>query len=347
MERHQLEFLFDKYLERPPNENEYGWHLNKMYSIFEEELKNCDEYRNLVLRIIPKEKIAVLISGHIRKNQITESLSKLKEYNFDVFVHTWDNIGIKGSETNINDETDYNSIESIVKEIPNIKSYEIENNKEYIESLNDDNTYFNYSSPEIFIKSQLYSINKTFKLLEKYSEETKTEYSMVIRVRFDSSFTMFRVNYFLLDDINNNKIIFAPNSDCGHHHPDSNSTTCLSCDSLYHNFKKKDVHYFDHTNIMCDIFAYGSFESMKEYCSCYDVYEKINSSFVKQNLENLEKYKVNYVKDKNVYLLERNDVGHVNSLYYINCSYPERILQKHLRDYLIPSSRDIKIKFHR
>jgi hypothetical protein len=347
MERHQLEFLFDKYLGRLPNENEYGWHLNKLYSIFEQELENCDEYKNLVDRVIPTNKIAILLSGHIRRNEVTESLSKLKDYNFDVFVHTWDNIGLKGTETNVNDLTDYESIENIVKGIPNVVSCKIENNRTYIESLDDSKTYFNFSSPEVFIKSQLYSINKSFRLLQKHVEESNVNYSMVIRIRFDSSFTMFRVTPVLLSEINNHNIIFAPNSDCGHHHPDSNSTTCLSCDVLYHSHKQKDVHYFDHTNVMCDIFSYGSYNSMRDYCSCYDAYDSINESFVEQNLENIEKYKVNYEKVGNVYKLEMNDVGHVHSLFHINCSYPERILQKHLRNYLIPSSRDIKIKFNR
>ena len=170
---------------------------------------------------------------------------------------------------------------------------------------------------------------------------------MVIRIRFDSSFTMFRPDRVLLDDINNYKIIFAPNSDCGHHHPDSDSTTCLSCERLYYDHKFKQVHSFEHTNVMCDIFAYGSVNSMRDYCSCYDMYESINESFVDQNMENIKKYNINYVKNKNVYELERDVSGHINSLYYINCSYPERILQKHLKDYLIPSSKHITIKFHR
>lgn len=347
MERHQLEFLFTKYLEREPNENEYGWHLNKMYSIFEEELQKCDEYKKVMSREIPQDKIAILISGHIRKNIIAESLLKLSRYNYDVFVHTWDNIGIKGTETNINDETNYGLIESIVKGLPNIVSYEIENNKDFINSLDNEKIYFNYSSPEVFIKSQLYSINKCFKLMEESSKKNNINYRMVIRIRFDSLFTMFRVDRELLDDINNNLIIFAPNSDCGHHHPDSNSTSCLTCDIMYHSYKQKKVHYFDHTNIMCDIFAYGSFDSMKKYCSTYESYEKINESFVENNLKIIEENNINYVKEDNVYVLERSDLGHVNSLFYVNCSYPERVLQKHLKDYLIPTSKKIKIKFYR
>ena len=51
--------------------------------------------------------------------------------------------------------------------------------------------------------------------------------------------------------------------------------------------------------------------------------------------------------DDDVYLLERGEVGHLDSLYYINCSYPERLLQFHLKDYILPSSSMIKVEFKR
>jgi hypothetical protein len=347
MGKKEVELLFVKYLNRYPEERDYKDHSRKTYSVLENEILNCEEYKKPNTKIPSKKKIAILISGHIRKNQILESLRLLNGYDFDVFIHTWDNIGVKGTETILDSIPEYDKIESTIKSFPNLIDYKIENNKEYIDTINQDSTYFNFSSPEIFIKSQLYSINSSFKLLEKYSKESNINYSLVMKVRFDSLFEKFVVDESLMDDINNYKIIFAPNHDCGHEHPDSDSTTCLSCEDLYYKHKQKHPHCFEHTHVICDVFAYGSFNSMKDYCSCHDVYESINESFIQKNLENIEKYNINLVKEGNVYFLDKSSQGHIESLYYINCSYPERILQKHLKDYLIPTSKNIKIKFIR
>ena len=39
--------------------------------------------------------------------------------------------------------------------------------------------------------------------------------------------------------------------------------------------------------------------------------------------------------------------GHVDSLYYYNCSYPERLLQHFLKNYMLVESKDIKLKLVR
>jgi len=48
-----------------------------------------------------------------------------------------------------------------------------------------------------------------------------------------------------------------------------------------------------------------------------------------------------------VCLLDRGVESHLDSLYYINCSYPERLLQFQLKNYLLPSSTMIKIDWKR
>lgn len=347
MEKKDLEFLFKKYLLRNPSDREYVIHLNKKYNEFENELLNCNEYLSISKNPFFHKKIALVISGHVRKHHIINSLKNLKGYNFDVFVHTWDNYGIKGQETNLDDSTDYEGILNIIKSIPNLVSFKIENNKKYLSTINDDNIYFNYSSPEKFIKSQLYSIWQSFEIFDEYKQENKINYDLVVKLRFDLYIESFILDQTLIDDVNNYKIIFAPNDGCGHVHPDSNSTTCKVCDEMYYKYNFKNVHSFDHSHVMCDLFAYGSYESMKKYMSIYNKYNEINESFVEDNLKKLEEYNITYTKENNVYLLERNQSGHMNSLFYINCSYPERILQKELKDFLIPSSKKINVKFYR
>lgn len=347
MEKIDFEVIFKKYLQRNPYDGEYKIHLHKKLEDFEIELQNCSEYLNIKNSTPLDKKIALLISGHIRNYQLIQSLNKIKNYDFDVFVHTWDNYGVKGKETDINDNTDTNNIINIIETIPNLVSYKIENNKNFLLSLNDESIYFNYSSPEKFIKSQLYSINQSFKLFDEYKQRENINYDLVIKLRFDLIIEDFIVDNELINDVNNYKIIFAPNDGCGHTHPDSDSTSCLVCDKMYYTYNLKYVHSFEHSHIMCDLFAYGSYKSMKVYTSLYEKYDDMNKSFIYENLKKIEETKINYFKEGNVFLLERNQMGHLNSLFYINCSYPERLLQKELKDYMIPRSKKIKVKFLR
>lgn len=64
----------------------------------------------------------------------------------------------------------------MIKNIPNLKKYEIGNNIDYVRSVVDQTlakTYFNYSSPESYIKSQLFSVYKVYELFENYCKKTK------------------------------------------------------------------------------------------------------------------------------------------------------------------------------
>lgn len=346
MERIKLREIFITYLNREPFNNEYLLHGNKNENTLINEILVCDEYIKLKDN---KMKIALLISGHIRQNYIKNSLSKLIPYDFDVFVHSWDNLGIKGSETNLNDKLNYERVESEILSLPNIKKFKIENNADYINSLENNVTYFNYSSPENFIVSQLYSINQTYKIFEEYSINNNIKYDVVIRCRFDCEFNEFSLSNSVVEVLNSNKIIFVSNRDCGHSHPDSMSTTCQVCETMFYTHNLKKVHNFPHSNVICDIFAFGSVNSMKDYCSLYDYYYELNESFVEDNLEtiNNDSYGINVKKEGNVYMLDRDNSGHLNSLYYLNCSYPERLLQIHLKDYLLPTSRSIKVRMLR
>jgi hypothetical protein len=354
MERIQLIDLFKKYLNRSPSEEEISRHQIKKYAKFENEILKCKEY--LELQKTPKHvektvkrkgKIAILISGHIRNNNINKSFGHLSDYDYDVFIHTWDNFGFKGSETNLEDKVTTDLVKNKILEIPNVKSYVVENNKTFINSLEPVNfNYFNFSSPEVFIKSQLYSISQSYKIFEEYQITNDIKYDIVIRTRFENQFTEFLVDDELLKDLKQ-KIIFVPNKGCGHEHPDSNSTTCLSCEKMYveHNLKK--VHVFEHTHIICDVFAYGNPKSMKQYCSLYENYDNLNKSFEKKNHKILNNRNIKHTFKNNVCHLNMTYEGHIDSLYYLNCSYPERLLQFQLRNFLLPTSKKIKINWVR
>lgn len=343
MTRTELEFLFEKYLGRNLRENEWILHRHKRYEQFENEIANCEER---IIKIAEVKKIAILLTGHIRKNSILEGITRIsKLYDIDVFVHTWDNLGLKGTETDLSAETNEKLVLDEIEKIPNVRGFKIENNKKYIDSLDDVKGYFNFSSPEKFIKSQLYSINETYNLLENHIKKTKSDYDLVIRFRFDSTLNEFNLTALVIDDINNHDIIFVPNSDSKHEHLDY-GTSCWACDNMYYTHKLKRVHIFEHTNVICDLFAYGSVKSMKKYCSLYLDYDKLNVSFKETNLESLKIYNDNISKVNGDYKLTGHN-GHLDSLYYYNCSYPERLLQKYLKDYMLVESKNIKLKLVR
>lgn len=345
MTREELTHLFATYLKRDFSDYEWKVHNRKSYEAFEQELLHCSEYLNSPI-IDDRFKIGIVLTGHIRNNDILHGILKyFKKLDYDVFIHTWDNIGKKGNETNLDDLLDIDAVHSEIYKIPNVKSFKIENNKKIIEKMEPKNGYFNYSSPEFFIKSQLYSINKSFNLLEEYSEKNNVKYDVIFKFRFDTNIELFALKDDLIFDIINNDIIFVPNEDNNHIHLDY-GTSCHACDTMYYKHNLKKVHRFPHTTIICDLFAYGNFKSMKDYCDVYNHYDKINESFYDDNMESLKTNSKNVIFEDGNYLLQDYD-GHIDSFYYFNCSYPERILQVHLKNYMLVQSKSVKLSLVR
>jgi hypothetical protein len=348
MKKEDLSFLFRKYLNRDFTQRELLIHGPKNYDAFEIEIANCKE-RAEILKKTEKPtnyKIAFLLSGHIRKNSILQGILKFcKDYKYDVFIHTWDNIGLKGSETNLDDKLNKELVIKNINDIPNVVKYEIENNKSFINNLTTSNKYFNYSSPEVFIKSQLYSINKSYKLMEEHIAETNVDYKAVFKFRFDCDMFQFSIDDDIIHDINNNRIIFFPNSDNQHTHPDF-ATSCWACNNMYYKYNLKNPHIFEHTNIVCDLFSYGSVSSMKDYCSLYNVYDEMNESFYEGNMKSMIENGKNVKFVDGIHKLNGYK-GHIDSVYYYNCSYPERMLQKLLNNYMLIESKKIKLKLVR
>jgi hypothetical protein len=348
MTNEELSFLFNKYLNRNFTNHELIVHGKKTVSFLENEILNCNEYLKLPTRNtnINDLKVAILLSGHIRKNSILKGINQFcNNENFHVFIHTWDNIGLKGSETLLNDLSAETSVISEINKFTNMKNHEIDNNKYWIESQEIKDNYFNFSSPEIFIKSQLYSINKSYKLMEQYSKENNIEYDVVLKIRFDCDMTEFNLTDKIISDIKTHDIIFTPNIDNQHTHMDY-GTSCWACDSLYYKHNRKMVHIFDHTNVICDLFAYGSKDSMKQYCDLYNNYDELNKSFFDKNLKQFKRVPKNIVHEGGNYNLKGHE-GHVDSLYYYYCSYPERLLQFQLKDYMLVQSKEIKLNLVR
>ena len=98
MTNEELSFLFNKYLNRNYTNHEVRIHGGKTVEELEHQILHCKEYLNLPAKKtnLNDLKIAFLLSGHIRKNSILDGIIKFCESeNHHVFIHTWDNIGLK------------------------------------------------------------------------------------------------------------------------------------------------------------------------------------------------------------------------------------------------------------
>ena len=149
MRAEELRRIFLVYLGREPLKKEYENHGQKDVNKFTEEIQKCEEFKKLGGQIkYSNKKIAFVISGHIRYNNILNGLLRYSnQYDIDVFIHTWDTVGIKGNEMNLNIEDELDKVVSQIKKIPNVKAYQIENNKDYIYSIKNEDkdvAYFNY-----------------------------------------------------------------------------------------------------------------------------------------------------------------------------------------------------------
>jgi hypothetical protein len=117
---------------------------------------------------------------------------------------------------------------------------------------------------------------------------------------------------------------------------------------MYYDFNLKDVHVFEHSNVICDFYAYGSEKAMKTYCSMHEIYESYIKKYEEINFKSLEKFKSSLKKTDVGYSLMPNlglnEDGHIKSFYYFYCSYPERILKDLLKDYMLLKSVAVKAK---
>lgn len=342
MQHEEIIFLYLKHLKREPNALEIQAHIHKNYHDFDKELENCFEKRNIELsQIVKDKKIAFLICGHIRNAKVLEFINNTHE-NIDVFIFTWDNIGFRGKIQYQKNGQDIDlckkEIEDYIVKTPNLKDYKIENNQEYMQKMMPSmhsKKYFNHSLPEIFIISQLYTIQQCYALFENYCRLHNVTYDVVFKSRFDCEIRKFNITQKMINYIAQDNSIFVTN-DGVHTHPFF-SNGCMMCNRLYDcNFFEK--HFDNHTNIICDFFAYSSPVCMKKYCNMLNEYDKINEEFYAENMDRLKTNKFRVTHHPNSIM-----VHHLDSIFYFKCSYPERILQHYLKDYILISSRDITV----
>ena len=198
------------------------------------------------------KKIALIICGHVRNLEESYNQHKflLENYNCDVFISTWKNLGRKfkqkkygGKEDDwidINEQLDVNMLLDLFKPV----AYDIEDINEFNEKFNDEfinkyliNTQFtSYARCKNAILGQFYKVQKAWNVF--YNNKNKS-YDLIIKSRFDINYRNINLN-----DVNcDNSIFFTDTwgADIG-----MNGVQ----DYIY---ISKNEHYM---NILCNIFNY-------------------------------------------------------------------------------------------
>lgn len=195
------------------------------------------------------KKIAVCISGELRFFNdpiVIEGYNKfLQIHNPDVFISTWNHIGVSMNHGYINplekksiDESIETSIQSVYS---NIKDLKIENHNDWLKSIDPDKAniiYGHWYNPlTVNSYAQIYKICDSINLKTSYEKKYNIEYDIVIRLRADS----LLVNHFNFD---------------------------IDKDTIY-NINFGGAYY---PNRIYDILFYGNSDAMNKVSKCYNSY---------------------------------------------------------------------------
>lgn len=293
-------------------------------------------------------KIAVTYSGHVRNYNLNfknTNLYFLSKINPDIFIHTWNDYGFQNKNNHLN------NVSWLKKENRNINESDIiskfKPKKIIIEDLNKKINNFSFSKNKIifyyygqakdnaskYINGQLYSINKANSLKKIFETDNDIKYDLSIRMRFDFIFDK-EINMHGLSDVlyqtrNNKKIIYIahPVNSC-HGHPGGGG----GCNLCEYQFENNIWSPHIHTNDICDIIAIGASDNMDYYCSMYQSSEKIYDEYSKNNIENVKKYNLEYIKDENTYYIVQ--FGDAIEKYSF-CYYPEKLLTAYLSEFML------------
>jgi hypothetical protein len=289
---------------------------------------------------IKTSRIAIVFCGYARNyDKICEFHKKITNMaNTDVFIHTWDTIGLKARDYQTNIWIDASSPKldiDYMKAFYNPKKMKVENNNEILNTLSLKDKIspifaFNGQAKDDcskYINSQLYSIYEGYKLVEEYEEEHNFKYTAIVKLRLDFYMKHFDETLFL-NDIQQN-VVWFPHASCNNHRHAGGGGGCNTCD-------RTNAPCQNHTNDICDIWFYGKRDLVQKafelYLTSYDI--------MKANHENnLARYKsIRHIQNNNyVYIIDSRDIETA-----IVCYYPERLLREQLKNILCKSSKNIQ-----
>jgi hypothetical protein len=303
-------------------------------------------------KLIKNKKIAVILCGHVRNYRYTIHSQKRFIDNdlFDVFIHTWDDTGLKNDKRNIAYEWLNSNCEKIdiasIKQHYKPKKIKVENNKELLPKLSlrgkiNPIFLFKYQAQDDatkYINSQLYSIYQAYKLIEEYELENNMKYDGIIKLRFDFNISHIDIDTIIRHISDTNAIYWPHAKSSNHFHRLSSgklSGGCLSCDA--------NIEHDEHTNDICDVWFYTKRILAKKVCEIFLHGEELLKNNQEHNLRMLKEHsEIKHEKKEDyIYISEFHDIDK-----YIRAWYPESINRWNLKGILCPSSMAIQGKIY-
>jgi len=336
---------FADYVGREPTKEEILVFLEKLRTesrrAINDSFAYCDETVQRARRKVTKEdqvsylstdtplKVAIILCGHLRTFESTYRHIRntlVLPFKADVFVHTWDLLGMQKTRTATGPVPGGGksvSAERAVKLLPEIKKIQIGNNDSFISraKIKDKKAFLFgvprgsmpiiYSAKPVYIESQLYSLYRSFQLLKEHEQQTGTRYDLIIKMRSDMA------PLSSIPDLGefSNTDIFIPSPPNNHHdHP-----FCFACE--------RGPHEGQHASDICDTYAYGGREGMEYYCNLWENLEDVFSRMTAENAELVKNPKAVY-RDYSEYCIA--NIWQNAETHHLHCFYPERIFRMYL-----------------
>lgn len=337
---------FSDFCGRRPQESEMHFHMQglkkKTRAQVNDEFAYCDEVVRRAMRMphgVPKLpavtktpgdfRVAIILAGHLRTFKKTYPVIRSKfviPLGADVFIHTWDNIGMQKVDPKygpIADESEQVDISEIYKIMPEAVDVKIENNasfvatskmsksKAYVFGAGSAGSWKMVSAKPVFIESQLYSVYSAFQLMQRQEEKLGKKYDLVIKLRSDMEVgTILPVT----TDLQPSDLYVPSPPNNNHGHP-----VCYACESGPHEGR--------HACDVCDVYAYGGSESMAHYCSLWNNLEEVYGRMCLENEVNLKHPGALYgMCDGHVAV----PIWHNGATHRLHCFFPERIFRLYL-----------------
>ena len=350
--------MFDDFLDRSPGKQEMTRCMHMLKLSSRKDINESFAYSDEVVRrahslFYPAThqetgrqvdfRVAILLTGHLRtfkKTYATIRDKLVKPLAADVFIHTWDTIGLQKMDPvhgPVPDETTITAPSEVCDAMPETKRIAIENNAEFISrsKIRNKNPYVlgmstngvwrMLSARPVFIESQLYSVYSAFCSMRNYEEENKIKYDLIIKLRSDMEISGNLPNIELLEP-NDIWVASPPNSN--HDHP-----VCFAC--------SKGPHEGLHATDVCDIYAYGGRNSMEQYCLLWESLDAVYDRMCAENAKSILRPNVSYgiCGRQIVFSLWANGDSH-----RLHGFYPERMFRLYLENlHLRPGNLKCKI----
>ena len=349
--QYEIKKLFVKILGREPSVSEIEHHISKFTTIEDKkyELMSCHERLHNQANVISQVgqsplRIALMLVGHFRRfepfSQVWSTFKSLHP-NIDIFVHTWNERGLRSDKEWINTSEDIPDFETIYNTLKPVSMVR-EDHKKFLNSFSlknkfPDKTLYlalgqkvsNHADFTKFIMSQLYGIYACFKNVKNYEDVNGFKYDIVIKLRAD---TVLYHPLVFKEKLKDNELFIHSRS---HRHIDGGGG-CLTCDKEHAIDDTKKIHE-SHTNDVCDVLVYGNSKVMERYC--IDMYNDIPDILDKMDRDNLECLE----KDPwlNKFVSKKENITYFGWCGDINKNlklfYPERIIREYMKDYWLLS----------